>query len=284
MRPDCVKVGYGDPQHGIALSVVVLFCDFDDEQTRASATACLLSVRETAPVDCEIICVLNNVSTELLAFVEHAADRDGRIVLINLSVNLGVVAKNLGYEIAQGKLIFSIDGDVLVRDRKAFTDCVTFMESRRHIHTALIGPCGGILDKERWTDEDWPIAKWEEGSNAFGYDDPIDFGGEVADLHGMKVDAIPSLFWCFRKEVMEEVGSLDWRFGPFVGSDSDFCFRVKEAGYDICLVRVPITHYGGGASTHKAFKKDIDFLRGSHIKLLYDLWYEKFDVISEGGK
>jgi len=278
VKPDCVRVGLGEPRPMV--SIVMLLCDFDDKDQWGICSTALLGLRESAPHDAEIILVVNKSSDMLRLTVDQAVDRDGRIRVIYLSHNCGVVAKNLGYELAQGTFIFSIDSDVVVRSPDVFKRCLKFMEA--HPEVALVGPCGGKIVKELWEKDKWPIGNWDGMETIYGYSDPVDFG-TLDPMDGALVDAIPSLFWCFRRSVIEQVGALDWRYGPFVGSDSDFCFRLKEQGHKIAVLRVPVTHHGGGGSSHKEQGIQLDTIRLNHLVQLYEQWFPKVDVIREPG-
>jgi GT2 family glycosyltransferase len=197
--------------------------------------------------------------------------------VIQVWKNLGVIAKNLGYSIAMGDLVFSIDSDVVARP-EAIDKCVDYMNA--HPEAWLIGPCGGRLDPDRWTTENWPVRPDYVGT-CFGFDDWLDYNQANPNaVDGIKVDVIPSMFWCFRRSVLEKVGYLNWRYGPFVGSDSDFCFRIKEAGGEIHIVRGPISHIDGGGKSHKGTGKELlNSIRKDHVKWLHDDWFSKKEKV-----
>lgn len=271
----CVRAGFGDPPP--KFSVVALLCDFGDEQYSEPAGKCIGALRNTVPSGAEIIFVVNRPSGKLSRWLVEATAVDERVIVVSLNRNLGVVAKNLGYEVAQGDYVFSVDGDVVVRETRAFEKCVAFLDANPR--TAIVGPCGGRLVNEFWSPTAWGVTGAHEKKHICGYHDPVDFGSRE-ELDGEVVDTIPSMFWCFRRNLLSEIGPLDWRYGPFVGSDSDFCFRAKEAGYEVRIVRVPITHLGGGAHSHR-HQPDLEEVKYNHLKALYDTWHPKLNVIGE---
>ena len=280
MTLDCIRAGFGDAPP--KMSVVALLSDFGNPVLSDAAFQCIEGLRQTVPTESEIIYVVNNPSDRLKNQLKVVADRNPKVIVIAVNQNLGVVAKNLGYEVAQGEYIFSVDGDVVVRETRAFTKCIDFMDANPK--TALVGPCGVRMIKENWTPESWGVSLGEDGDldHICGYEDTVDFGVNEA-LDGEVLDAIPSMFWCIRKSVMQHVGMLRWRFGPFVGSDSDFCFRAKEVGHEVRCMRVPITHLGGGGHSHKNIV-DLHKVKNDHLLALYENWFHKLHLIGESYK
>ncbi len=276
MTLNCIRAGFGDAPP--KMSVVSILCDFGEDALSDCAFQSIAGLLATVPEDSEIIFVANSPSAKLQAELKRVSDENERVIVIATSKNLGVVAKNLGYEVAQGEYIFSVDGDVVVRETRAFTKCIEYMDA--HLKTAIMGPCGVRMLDRVWTREAWGVSEeLTDAHHCCGYDDTVDFGGKE-ELDGEKLDSIPSMFWCFRKSLLREIGPLSWRYGPFVGSDSDFCFRAKEAGHHVRCMRVPITHLNGGGHSHKAIV-DLQELKVNHIAALYDDWYPKLHLIGE---
>lgn len=276
-RLHCIRQGFGAQRPKV--SIVALLCDFDDEANRETNVEVLDRIRSTAPGDCEIIVVANDPSTLLQEAIATAEAEDERILSVRLSQNVGVVAKNLGYNLAQGEIILSVDGDVFVEDGWV-EKAVAMLESDEDI--GIIGPCGGRMREDMWTEINWGCGDVKKGPRSyFGYEDPEYFGNQTASgIDGTVLDVIPSMIWGVRREVFETVGYLDWRFGPFVGSDSDLCFRAKEAGWKIVLTRLPMRHAVGGASSHRHISGLKDVKR-DHLKALYDRWFEKRGELCE---
>ena len=66
---------------------------------------------------------------------------------------------------------------------------------------------------------------------------------DINKIH--KVDAISGAFMIFNKSIINQVGYLDEDFFMF-GEDIDFCFRIKNKGYDIVYnPETEIMHYKG---------------------------------------
>jgi GT2 family glycosyltransferase len=65
------------------------------------------------------------------------------------------------------------------------------------------------------------------------------------DLGLREVDFVCGAFMMIRRAVLELVGLLDERYFMY-SEDTDFCFRVKKAGYEVLfLSQVAVIHYGG---------------------------------------
>lgn len=221
----------------------------------------------------EVILVANGMNANHINYLSFFKDV---ATVIQAWKNLGVVAKNLGYMVAAGDLIFSIDSDVIAPP-EAIDKCVAYMGA--HPEAWLIGPCGGRLEPDKWTNDSWPVRPDYPGT-CFGFEDWLDYSSQSAVVDGTKVDVIPSLFWCFRRSVLEKIGYLNWRYGPFVGSDSDFCFRIKEAGGEVHVVRSRVSHVNGGGKSHnRTGKHMLDYLRKKHVAWLFEDWYPKREKV-----
>jgi len=236
-----------------------------------TAKRCVDAVRKTTPKDAEIILVANDPSPDLQGVMTWAQKVDSRVVGVSVGHNVGVVVKNLGYSLSQGEYVMSIDSDVVV-EQGWVEKFVAFMDANPKV--GLAAPCGGRLRQDLWDQETWPCGDFPDGPRTFfGYENAEYFGDQTeSGKDGMWLDVAPSMCWCFRGGLLETAGYLDWRFGPFVGSDADFCFKVKLSGMGVSLVRVPIRHVHGGGSTHVTFS-DLEFIRLDHIRELFKRWH-----------
>lgn len=75
------------------------------------------------------------------------------------------------------------------------------------------------------------------------------------------VDCLVGAFMLLRRDVIEQVGLLDEKFFMY-GEDIDWCYRIKEAGWDIHYYPyTSIIHYKGASSRRKPFKIIYEFHR-----------------------
>jgi len=275
---NALRAGFG--QKGPKVSIVQLLCDLPSPDSFDSNVQCSGEVLKTAPKDSEIILVANAPSDKLLKFLSDTEKSDSRVVSIVSGRNLGVVAKNLGYNVAQGEYIISLDGDVLPKAGWV-EKMVSFMDAHKDV--GLCGPCGGQVRVDQWTPQVWPVSSFPSGPRSFfGYEDITFFGTQTeSGRDGTPLDVIPSMVWCFRRSLLLKVGYLDWRFGPFVGSDADFCFRIKRlGGMKVVICRVPISHIKSGGCSHTMFRDLLD-LKVDHVAELHRRWYPHASVVCE---
>jgi len=79
------------------------------------------------------------------------------------------------------------------------------------------------------------------------------------------VDAVSGSFMMVRSKAMEQVGLLDESFFMY-GEDLDWCYRFKQAGWDIKYVPdTKIIHYKGESSKYAAFDSFITFYRAMDL-------------------
>jgi len=254
------------------ISIVGLYCDFNDPHLIEMGISNIESILKFAPQESEIIIITNDASEKFVEKLNELSSIE-KAIIVSTNRNLGNNAKNIGYEIAQGEYVFSIDHDVMIRNGRAFTKCVDFLDL--HKKTAMVGPAGGNLSLPRWSDTQWGVGAWDKEKNIFGYDDPADFDGKE-ELDGTRVDTISGMFSCWRKKVLREIGLLDWSL-VFQHSDSDLCFRAKEAGYDIRIVRVPVSHVNKGACSHGKIN-NLQKINEDSVRTIYERWHSKSHI------
>lgn len=153
-------------------------------------------VNNTELTDIEVIVVCNG------------SDRDSAVAVINLGYPFRLVwydeplgftkAVNTGIKLAQGEVIVLMNTD------------------------AVILP---YCEKNVWLDRlTSPLSNPKTG---------------VAGLGTMWTEYgsfVPFYCTAIKKQMFDELGLLDERFNPGYCEDADFCFRVREAGYEIVSV------------------------------------------------
>ncbi|MGB3808233.1 MAG: glycosyltransferase family 2 protein [Erythrobacter sp.] len=82
------------------------------------------------------------------------------------------------------------------------------------------------------------------------------------------VDAVAGCFMFTRREVLEDAGGLDTRFFMY-GEEVEWCFRVRQAGYEIVYdPAVEIVHVGGASTAGASEWQEIETMRGHILFLL----------------
>lgn len=80
-----------------------------------------------------------------------------------------------------------------------------------------------------------------------------------------EIDCLVGAFMIVRRETIDEIGMLDEEFFMY-GEDIDWCYRIKEAGWNIYYVpHVSIVHYKGASSRKKPYKIVYEFHRAMYL-------------------
>jgi len=78
----------------------------------------------------------------------------------------------------------------------------------------------------------------------------------ISTLHYQPIESVDSLCMTVRSNVFRQVGGYsDYGNDSWLFSDSDFCLKVQEAGYQNYVIREPVEHPGGDISNIKLWDK-----------------------------
>lgn len=212
---------------------------------------CLQSVySETAPDLLEVI-VVDNGSTDNSCQMVRSRFPDVR--LIENTTNVGFAgAANQGFEISQGQYVLMLNSDTVILER-AIEKTLDFADDNPDaavIGCKLLYPDGTfqnscfrfpgllgifltstyisqlfrssyVLNWDRYGCRDWPTFR--------------------------QVDCVEGSFVLIRRSVLKEVGLLDTDYFMY-GEETDFCYRVKKAGWKILYYpNAHIIHIHGGS-------------------------------------
>jgi GT2 family glycosyltransferase len=82
------------------------------------------------------------------------------------------------------------------------------------------------------------------------------------------VDSVCGAAMLVRRDVIEQVGVLDTAFDPIYSEEVDWCYRIKQAGWQIyTLPQARIIHYGG-QTMNRVMPRKYELLL-SHKKLFF---------------
>jgi GT2 family glycosyltransferase len=221
---------------------------------------CLRTVSE-AETDLRLeIIVVDNASTDGTGGMVTRKYPEVRYIL-NQSNRGFAEANNQGIEVSSGRYILLLNSDTEIRPG-ALQALVRYMDEN-----PAMGACG-------------PRLRYPDGSvqrSIFSFETP---GRVVADmlalgrlLPGTRLENLNSRFdyakpgevdWLIaaavlvRREVVEEVGMLDPRFRLHC-NDSDWCLRIRKAGYGISYVpESEIVHHSGATLGAERERHDVD--------------------------
>lgn len=185
--------------------------------------ACLDALLPQVSSDSEVIVVDNGSADGSADFV---ADNYPTVRLIRNKCNLGFGgACNIGLKAGKGDILILLNVDTRVRE--GWLSTLTEALQKHEVGVAgckILYPDGKTIQHAGgWIE--WPLGlahHYGQGEQDTGqWDSP------------QQVEFVTGAAFAFRRDVMEQVGFLDEGFFPIYFEDTDYCFRVREAGYQI---------------------------------------------------
>ena len=240
--------------------------------TRDILSGCLRSIYEqTNGLDFEVI-VIDNASTDGSA--EMVKKEFPQFVLLENSQNRGfAAANNQGMAIAKGRYVLLLNSDTVVLGNAVKK---TFDFSDSHPECGAVG-CR-VLNADRSLQKTcfmFPsilnmllstsyLYKLFPKSRVFGRERMTWWDRDDE----REVDVVTGCFMLVRREVTEAVGVMDEQFFMY-GEETDWCYRIKMAGWKIRFTSgAEIIHFGGQSSKQAAPQMALQ-LRGSILQFIY---------------
>lgn len=160
--------------------------------------------------------------------------------------NLGFSGGNnvaIKYFIEQGEVthICLLNSDVIVTDY--------WLDYMMKYKKAVIGPVTNAAGNEQTVQIDYEVDKEEsafEIVNEFAKKRHLQYNGYM-----VKTDIVTFFATVIRMDVVEKIGLLDERFYPGSFEDDDYCLRIIDAGFEICIARDCFLHHFGSGSFSK---------------------------------
>lgn len=219
----------------------------------AAVQACFDSLSHTMNRDDTRITIWDNGSTDgtqdYLWGMEVGSEENFHPPLIlNSDENLGVAggrAKLLEYGSDSEYVVF-LDSDVIITDDSWLDILAAALEPE---NVGMVGPGGSYM--------------------------AADWSGFLPG-HPGPVDCVNGACQMFKREVLKAGVHLDLNYGKFWTEDSDFCFQIREAGYDVLCVPAPILHTPGESG-------DEDGLHQRNHDYFVSKWRGKGIARCEGG-
>jgi GT2 family glycosyltransferase len=178
---------------------------------------------------------------------------------------------NIGIKLAAGRYILLLNSDTIMRSDTLQT-MVAFMDLNMSVGAAgckIILP-DGSLDKACKRGFPTPSASFYY---AFGisklFPNVPRFNqyqlGYLDPDQDYPVDCLVGAFMMVRKQVVDQVGMLDEEFFMY-GEDIDWCYRIKQGGWQIHYYPyTQIVHHKGASSRRKPFKIIYEFHRAMYL-------------------
>ncbi len=204
---------------------------------RPYTQACLQSLLDSharaQPGPCEIIVVDNGSedgTREVLAQIGQRAETLGiGFTVIQNETNAGApTARNQALEQAQGEQIAFLDNDVIVRSANWLPTLRTRLEGEPRI--GIVGP-KLVFPFEPFAVECAGCAISRSGRVQYvGRGEPRD---APQYNEAREVQCLTSAVWLMKRELYDRLGGLDEIYNPLQYEDLDFCYRAREAGYQV---------------------------------------------------
>ena len=231
------------------LSIVIV--NYNTRQLLDDCLASLLAAEQPAG-GAEIIVVDNASSDGSQAMVREMYPT---VQLIASEVNRGFsAANNLGAAVANGRSILFLNSDTRVAP-DALVEPVTYLLSHPEVGALtvrLIYPNGERdPDNHRGFPTPWNAICHFSGLSRLFPNNPHYNGyfqsfQNMAETHA--VDVIAGSYMLMPLALCRELGGWDETYF-FYGEDIDFCYRIREAGYQIIYYpHVEVLHYKGASS------------------------------------
>ncbi|MEC0093587.1 glycosyltransferase family 2 protein [Paenibacillus macquariensis] len=216
------------------------------------------------------VIVIDNHSID--SSVESISVEYPQVTLIANNDNTGFAkANNQGMEIAKGRHILLLNSDTVISDNTLET-MILFMDQNPSAGASgckIILP-DGTLDKACKRGFPTPSASFYY---AFGisrlFPERPKFNqyqlGHLDPDEEYPVDCLVGAFMMVRRETMLQVGGLDETFFMY-GEDIDWCYRIKQAGWEIHYYpRTSIVHYKGGSARRRPTRIIYEFHRAMFV-------------------
>ncbi|MWV46690.1 glycosyltransferase [Paenibacillus sp. HJL G12] len=256
---------------------------------------CLRSVFESKTQYAFEVIVIDNNSHD--GSVETIQKEFPAVTLIANKDNTGFAkANNQGMAVAKGRYVLLLNSDTVI-PKDTLQTMIAFMDEQPKVGASgckIILP-DGSLDKACKRGFPTPSASFYY---AFGFsklfpDNPRFNQYQLGHLDPddeYPVDCLVGAFMLVRRETLKQVGGLDETFFMY-GEDIDWCYRIKQAGWDIHYYpKTTIVHYKGGSARRRPVRIIYEFHRAmivfhrKHYRKKYNVLTNSFIYMGVGLK
>ncbi len=221
----------GNAVDGVRASLIVL-----NYEGRDVIETCLASLRAAAGGGDELI-VVDNASTD---GSREMLEQERGIRLVGLPENAYIFGLNNGLAVARGRYVAFLNNDIVVEP--GFVEaCIERFEDGRDVFAV----CPRILTSEGRDQGSRTAGYWHRGlifySSLPHSPQPTDcffaVGGQSF----------------FRREMLEEIGSIDPLLAPMYHEDVELSYRAWKRGWRVRYAPDAVAHHRGGHSSSRVF-------------------------------
>jgi GT2 family glycosyltransferase len=240
------------------LSVIIV-----NWNTKDLLCQCIDSLAQTVKkIDTEIF-VVDNGSTD--GSVAAIREKFPRVRLIENQVNLGFArANNQAISLSSGEYLLFLNPDTRVKD-EAFPTMLSFMSS--HAKAGLVGAQLLNADGSKQNSiANFPSLATELfNKSLLRWLFPEKFPGKERDYPGpVEVESVIGACMLVRRKAVEQVGLLDEEFFLFL-EETDWCYRIKKAGWEIYHIpQAEVLHFQGKSAEVEKGKARIEYYRSRY--------------------
>jgi len=240
------------------LSVIIV-----NWNTKDLLCQCIDSLAQTVKkIDTEIF-VVDNGSTD--GSVAAIREKFPRVRLVENQVNLGFArANNQAISLSSGEYLLLLNPDTKVKD-EAIPQMLSFMNA--HAKAGLVG--GQLLNADESKQNsiaNFPSLATELlNKSLLRWLFPEKFPGKERDYPGpVEVESVIGACMLVRRKAVEQVGLLDEEFFLFL-EETDWCYRIKKAGWEIYHIPgAKLLHFQGKSAEVEKAKARIEYYRSRY--------------------
>ena len=216
--------------------------------TRDLLDQCLKSIFETTMgIDFEVIVVDNASSDNSMEMVRR---KYPQVTVIENKDNVGFPkANNQAFQVSTGRYFLLLNPDTICHDR-SLTGLTEFLDD--HQKAGAVGPL--VLNSDKTMQYSWAKfpTVWNELLGRLDRRiDNADYPQTVSAARYMgpfKVDWVGGCCLMIRREAVEQIGLMDESFFMYC-EETDWCYRLHKAGWQVCVnPDYEIIHLGGQSS------------------------------------